>query len=122
MKIISGLLAVSILVLSFPVFAKSPDCTGPERWPSSMAFVYLKNAEIIDSDTLDFDKTRTVRLASEKIGKDLYRQVHLITFVKKSGEIVKTITLNDASHEECSVSGVDVYVVSKYLGDTPEQK
>ena len=122
MKIISGLLAVSILVLSFPVFAKNPDCTGPERWPSSMAFVYLKNAEIIDSDTLDFDKTRAVRLASEKIGKDLYRQVHLITFVKKSGEIVKTITLNDASHEECSVSGVDVYVVSKYLGDTPEQK
>ena len=122
MKIISGLLAVSILVLSFPVFAKSPDCTGPERWPSSMAFVYLKNAEIIDSDTLDFDKPRVVRLASEKIGKDRYRQVHRVTFVKKSGEPLVVITVNDASHEECSVSGVDVYAVSKYLGDTPEQK
>ena len=128
MKIILGLLAVPILIFSFPVFAKSPDCTDSGAWPASMAYAELKNAEIIDSDTLDFEKTRVVRLASERIGKDpifhkgLYRQVHRVTFVKKSGETLAVITVNDASHQECSMSDVDVYVVSKRLGLSQEKK
>lgn len=122
MKIILALLTVSILMFSFSASAKNPDCTGADRWPASVAFVKLKNAEIIDSHTLDDDKTKVVRLASEKIGKDLYRQVHRVTFVKKSGETVAAIVLNDASHEECSVDGGDVYVISKHLGVVPEQK
>jgi hypothetical protein len=33
-----------------------------------------------------------------------------------SGDPVEVITVNDASHEECSMSGVDVFVISKELG------
>lgn len=105
------------LLFSTWAFAKSPDCAYPEGWPSSMAFTYLKNAGLVNNEVLDFTKTTTKRLASEKIDKDLYRQVHLVRFFKKTGEQVVVITVNDASHEECSMSGVDVYVVSKQLGD-----
>jgi hypothetical protein len=97
--------------------AKDPDCTGVDKWPTTMAFVHLKNAHLTDNDALDFTKTKTVRLASEKIGKDLYRQIHYVVFTEKSDRKIEVITSNDASNEECSMSGVQVFVVSKRLGE-----
>ncbi|MBT9568593.1 MAG: hypothetical protein IV085_09880 [Thiobacillus sp.] len=82
-----------------------------------MAFTHLKNAGEFDNDSLDFSKTKVTRLASEKIGKDLYRQIHLVKFVKQSGEDVLAMTVNEVSSQECSMSNVDVYLVSKQLGD-----
>lgn len=114
---LSTCVALTLLLLSSSVMAKNPDCSHPDSWPGSMAFATLKNAGLVDNDTVDFKKTQVVYLASEKIGKDLYRQVHLVSFVKTSGEKVEAITVNEASHQECSMSGVDVYVVSKRLGD-----
>jgi len=111
------LFCLTCFFASSSVFAASPDCSGTEGWATSMAFVHLKNAGITNNDELDFDKTKTIRLASEKTGKDLYRQIHLVTFTKKSGETIQVITNNDASHEECSMSGVEVYLVSKVLGE-----
>lgn len=98
-------------------WAKAPDCSGVDRWPTSMAFVHLKNAGLTENAAIDFNKTKTERLASEKIGKDLYRQIHRVVFVEKSGGEIEVITSNDASSEECSMSGVQVFVVSRHLGD-----
>lgn len=81
-----------------------------------MAFVHLKNAGLVSSDSVDVKKTATIRLASEKIGKDLYRQIHYVVFTQKNGKKIKVITTNNASSEECSMSGVDVYVVSRKIG------
>lgn len=81
-----------------------------------MAFVHLKNAGLISNDDSDFSKTKTTLLASEFIGKDLYRQVHRIVFVKKSKEQIEVIAINNASKEECSMSGVEVFVISNHLG------
>jgi hypothetical protein len=106
-----------ILVLAQSAMAGSPDCSGINSWATSMAFTHLKNAGLISSETTDFSKTKTVRLTSEKIGKDLYRQVHQVSFTEKSGNTIEVITVSDASHEECSMSGVDVFVVSKHLGN-----
>ncbi len=92
---------------------KHPDCSGTNRWATNMAFVHLKNAGITDNVKLDFTKTITKRLASEKIGDNLFRQVHHVTFTEKSRKIIQVITINDASHDECSMSGVDVYVIKK---------
>ncbi|HHT9114740.1 MAG TPA: hypothetical protein ACFYD0_15675 [Candidatus Wunengus sp. YC65] len=113
------LLIVFIILFFSPSFAftKDPDCTGADRYPTSMAFGYLKDAGITDNYKLDFSKTKTVRLASEKIGKDLYRQIHHITFVEKSGNTIEVITVNDVSNEECSMSGTDVFVVNRHMGD-----
>ena len=81
-----------------------------------MAFVHLKNAGVTDNAKLDFSKIKVVRLASERIGKDLYRQLHLVRFVERTGNVIEVITANDASNKECSVSAVDVYVISRRLG------
>jgi hypothetical protein len=81
-----------------------------------MAFVHLKNAKATDNEKLDFGKTKTVRLASEQIGKDLYRQVHHVIFTEKSGNTIEVVTVNDASNEECSMGPVDVFVVKGKIG------
>ena len=84
-----------------------------------MALAQLKNAGITDPTKIDFAKTKTVRLASEKIGKDLYRQVHRVTFTEKSGTVIEVITLNNVSSQEGSESQVEVFVVAKRLGKYP---
>jgi hypothetical protein len=114
-----GVYMKSILVITLLLMvpsmstAKSPDCTG---WPTNMAFVHLKNAGLTDNDKLDPSKTKVIRLASEKIGKDLYKQIHRIIFTEKMGDTIEVITSNEASNEECSMSGVEVFVISKQLG------
>jgi hypothetical protein len=75
----------------------------------------MKNARLIDPYEIDPAKTKAVRLASEKVGNDLWRQVYDVTFTMKSGQIVEAIAAHDASLEECSMSEVDVFVVSKRL-------
>ncbi len=118
MKIIMKRMIVSLLLVLFAssVFAGHPDCSGIERWTTSMAFVHLKNAGLTNNEKLDFTKTITMRLASEKIAEDLYIQVHHVVFTEKSGNKIEVITRNEASNEECSMSGVDVFVISKKLG------
>ncbi len=81
-----------------------------------MALVHLKNAGITDPSQIDESKTKAVRLASEKLGKNRYRQVYDITFHDKAGQMIEVITSSEASSSECSMSGVDVYVVSRKLG------
>ena len=98
--------------------AKSPECAGVDNWATAMAFVHLKNAGLTTNDELDLKLTRAVRLASEQIGPDLYRQIHHIAFARKAGGSIEVITSNNASSTECSMSGVQVFVVSKRLGDT----
>ncbi len=82
-----------------------------------MAFTHLKNAGMTDNELVNWSETQVVRLASEQIGEDLHRQVHEITFAERDGRTITTITVNDASSEECSMSGVKVFVVEKQLGE-----
>lgn len=107
----------AFLILPIAAFAGHPECSGVDNWASNMAFTHLKNAGITDNAEVLWDQRKVVRLASEKIGKDLYRQVHRVTFPQGGGaDSIEVITVNDASNEECSMSAVDVYVVSKRLG------
>jgi hypothetical protein len=95
--------------------ADHPDCSGIERWPTRMAHTQLKNAGLLDGEQIDFAKTKTVRLASEKTGPNAYRQIHRVTFSRRDGSEIEVITSNIASREECSMSDVEVYVVAKRL-------
>ncbi len=94
-----------------------PNCSGIERWATSMAFVHLKNTGLTDNDMIDFAKTKTKRLASKKIGKYLYVQMNFVVFTEKAGKKIQVITKNEASTEECSMSQVEVFVISKILKD-----
>jgi hypothetical protein len=107
------LLGVSAVAQSKDEKVVGPDCSG--SWPTIMAFVHMKNAGLADNASIDSSKTTTVRLASEKKGKGLWHQVYYVTFTKKSGEVLEAIAVHDASLEECSMSGVEVFVVSKHL-------
>jgi hypothetical protein len=93
--------------------SNGPDCSG--GWPTDMTFVLLKNAGITTNEKVDFSKTKTMRLASEKIGKDLYHQVYDVTYTEHSGRTIEAIAAHDASNEECSMTGVDVFLVSQHL-------
>jgi hypothetical protein len=104
---------VLILAVASPARSADPQCDAADGYAASVAFVTLKNEGLLDNYHTDFSKTKVVRLASQRVGKDLYRQVHRIVFTKTSGETLEVIAVNDASHEECSMSGVDLYVVGK---------
>jgi hypothetical protein len=112
------LISISAIAQSQAEKTHGPDCSG--GWPTNMAFVHLKNAGLADNYSVDFSKTKTERLASEKVGKDLWHQVYRVTFTEKSGDSIDTIAVHDASQEECSMTGVEVFVVSKHLN--PEGK
>ena len=109
------LCAFLLLSLSTLAFAASPKCDGPDNWAAMSAYAKLKNAGLVDNALIDFTKTKVKRLASEQIGKDLYRQVHRVTYTFFSGKTLEVITINDASHEECSMTGVEVFVVSGHI-------
>lgn len=113
----SEILWFGLALFCLPAMAKDPDCTGPDAWPASMAYTELKNAGLLDPDTLDFDKTEVVRLASQP-GKPqgIYQQVHKVRFVDKQGKSLEVITNNEVSDEECSQGDVEVYVISRQLG------
>jgi len=91
-----------------------PDCSG--GWPTAMTFGHMKNAGLVDNASIDFSKTKTVRLASQRVGKDLWHQVYRVTYTKKSGETIEAIAIHDASTKECSMTGVDVFVIARHLG------
>jgi hypothetical protein len=115
--------ALLALALSTGAFAKGdPDCAGPDRWPAHQAFAELRNEMGLTADELDISKTAVQRIASEKTGKDLYVQVHLVTFMKKTGEPVKAIAVNEVSHVECSMTGADVYAVSRVFPGYADDK
>ena len=100
---------------STPHLYSGPDCSG--EWPTLMVLSLLKNAGITNNDKIDAFKTKTVRIASEKIGKDLWRQVYDVTFTEHSGRKIEAIAVHEASREECSMSAVELYVVSQRLND-----
>ncbi|WP_216850244.1 hypothetical protein [Granulicella sp. L46] len=80
-----------------------------------MAQSVLKNAGLLTNEEMDFEKTKTVRLASERVGKDLWHQVYLVKFFKKSGGGLEAVAIHDASMEECSMTEVRVLVISRHL-------
>ena len=108
-----GLAIVATIAASTQTLARMTGCAS---WPTNMALVHLKNASLIDPAQVDRSRTKTVLLASEKTGRDLVREIYDITFVTRSGATVEVVTRSEASREECSMGGVDVYVVSRKLG------
>ena len=116
-------MAVGPAILLFAAAAASgnPDlgCSGPDNWAAGSTYAQLKNAGLLTPESVDFSKTHVELLAQQKIGKDLYRQIHEILFTLKSGSIVRVVSTSDASSEECSMSSVKVRVVGQVLGQYP---
>jgi len=113
MKYWKFLFALTLVPWMISASPKDPDCS--EAWAMPMTFAQLKNAGITNNEKIDFPKTKTTRLASERMGKDLYRQVYYVRFTELSGKVIEAIAVHDASQEDCSESGVEVFVVSEHF-------
>jgi hypothetical protein len=109
--------AIELFAQAQSVVSHGPDCSG--GWPTDMTQAQLKNAGLLKNEEIDSAKTKTSRLASEKVGRDLWHQVYLVTFVKRSGETIDAIVVHDASIAECSMSAVEVFLISRKLGSAP---
>ena len=113
------LLVTLLAILPILSFAKAPYC---DSWPMNMSEVWLQNAGIVDIKNLDESKTKSTLLASEKKAKGLYTQIYHFIFYDKKGNIYEIITNSDASYEECSMSDVDVYLISKLISNIYKQE
>ena len=67
-------------------------------------------------EEIDFSKTEVVLLASEKTEENLFHQIQKVIFTKKNGSKILAITENDASRDECSMTGVKVSIVDREIG------
>jgi hypothetical protein len=108
--------ALAVCLLALPLAraaGRGPICTDPEAWPAGMAYGHLKNAGALTPESTDFSKTRAELVASEKIGRDRYRQVHVVRFTTKAGAQVSAVVINEASHEECSLTEAQVFMVAQ---------
>lgn len=93
--------------------SKVPDCSGPDRYAASTAFAVLKNAGVVTNGNVDFTRVKSAAIVSERIGKDLWRQLFRVSFPLKSGRHVEALVISDASAEECSMSEPQIFLVSK---------
>jgi hypothetical protein len=96
-----------------------PDCSGPGHWPANMTLGQLKNAGVIRLPEIDFERTTSTQIASQKIGPDRWRQVFEVTFHRKDGEKIQAIAVSDASSGECSMGDVTVY---RIVPQSPESR
>jgi len=115
MKRTAALTGLLFTCVAGPAAASAPDCSGPEHYPGSMAYVLLKDAGVLTPEAVDFDHTTSRMLVSERIRQNLWRQVFRVTFPLKNGGKVEAIVINDASQEECSMTAPEVFLVSKQL-------
>ena len=86
--------------------SSNADC---HRWPMVMAESWIKDTKKVE---LKLDKTIGERIASQKIKKGLFNNIFIFNFVDDKDQEYKVITKNLASTEECSISGVEVYMIS----------
>jgi hypothetical protein len=80
-----------------------------------MALSALQNDGEIRNEAVDFDHVTSKTLVSERIRRNLWRQVFRVTVPLKSGKRVEAMVVSDASAEECSMSDPQVFLIAKKL-------
>jgi hypothetical protein len=117
------LLTTLVLCVSAVAQSKSEDNNGPDLsggWPTAMTLDVLRQEGLIDAGQIDSTGTQTTRLASQKVGNDLWTQVYSVRFKLRTGKKVEAIAVVSASPVADMRSGPVVYVVSRVLN--PEGK
>jgi hypothetical protein len=104
--------AAALAAGAAPAARADPDCSGPDHWPANMTLAQLKNAGVIRSPEIDFERTASREIASQKIAPDRWRQVFEVTFHRKDGGKIEAIAVSDASSGECSMGEVTVYRIA----------
>ena len=98
-----------------PAPKNGPDCSGAERFPAGVAFGAMKNEGLLTSYNVLWKQVRGRTIASQRIGKNLWRQVFRVTYPLTTGTKVEAIVVEDVSTDECSVSEPQIFLISKAL-------
>jgi hypothetical protein len=105
-----------IVRIPFSVFPAEPRCDRPDNWAALSSFSKLKNEGVVGPLEIDLAKTTVEHLGSTRPGKNLWRQVHHITYKSSSGvHLLEIIAVNEATDDGCSGGGVDIFLISKHL-------
>ncbi len=118
MRIIPYLLCVICTLCSHAAPAHEqqyPDCSRPDGWAASAVGTRLKDLHLSDRaggyDSVDVELLASEALFSGPSDRGIFRQVHKVR-IRDGENSFTAITVNDASFQECSESGVDVYFIS----------
>ena len=103
-----------LLLFSLPAHAKSPPACS--HWPVTMALMSLKNSGITDPTQINEASTKTVLLAAQALPKGVFKEIYRITYTSNDGKkTFDVITSSESSYEECSISDVTTFLVSRKL-------
>ena len=102
-----------MLAVSTTCLAKAPECTSIDDLPAVIGLAQLKTWGTVSTDTIVWKDASSIRVASEQIGADAWRQVHRIKFPLKNGRLVEMVIVSEASAKDCSTGNVDILVVTK---------
>ena len=107
---LSILSSSSAALADMPIINENDSNMDCHRWPMNIATTWLNNNHIVDSANIK--RTLGEKISSEKIGKGLRNNVFHFIFEDGKGGKHEVITRNIASKEECSISTVEVYIIS----------
>ena len=75
----------------------------------------MKNEGLLTSYNVLWKQVRGRTIASQRIGKNLWRKVFRVTYPLTTGTKVEAIVVEDVSTDECSVSEPQIFLISKAL-------
>lgn len=75
----------------------------------------MKNEGLLTNENVRWKQVRSRTIASQRIGKDLWRQVFRVTYPLTTGRKIEAIVVEDVSFDECSMSSPQIFVISKAL-------
>jgi hypothetical protein len=95
-------------------YAQSPPAC--EHWPKTMALMSLKNAGITDPSHVNEAATKVALLAYQALPNGIFKEIYDITYFSNDGKhVFEVITSSESSYEECSMSDVTTFLISKRL-------
>lgn len=95
-------------------YAQSPPAC--EHWPKTMALMSMKNAGITDATQINEKETKVILLAYQALPRGIFKEIYDITYFSNDRKhVFEVITSSESSYEECSMSDVTTFFISKHL-------
>ena len=98
-----------------PRSPNGPDCSGPDHYPAAAAFSVMKNEGLLTNESVRWKQVQSRTIASQRIGKNLWRQIFRVTYPLTTGRKIEAIVVEEVSFDECSMSNPQIFLVSKAL-------
>ena len=75
----------------------------------------MKDAGLLTNYNVKWKDIRSRTIASQRIGKNLWRQVFRVTYPLTTGQRLEAIVVEEVSFDECSMSEPQIFLISKAL-------